>query len=121
MRGYPACKMTGKRLILFLFFLSACGGDDDTPADASSGIDVSAIDATGAADAGAPDARPSGPVEDFGLCSTDLDCMNPSSDCVAIPWIGSDMQCIPRCDVSNDCPFNTFCYPTGGGALGPTF
>ncbi len=99
-----------------------CGGGDD-------GGDIDAVALPPDADPNAPDAMPTlpdadqggGPIADFDVCNVDADCMNPNSDCRAVPWIGGDKNCIPRCDASADCPFSTYCYPTGGGALGPSF
>lgn len=100
------------------------GPDPGPPPDAAI---VTVIDASPRPDArpgDVPDARPGGGgpggIAQFDPCTTDADCMA-GYDCRAIPWIGGEKECIPRCDSSADCPFHTFCYPTGGGSLGPSF
>jgi hypothetical protein len=92
-------------------------GGDDTPDRLEFPIDGGTIDM-----GTLPDAPPvRGNIADFDVCNVDDDCENLESDCRAVPWIGGDKNCIPRCGASTECPFSTYCYPTGGGALGPSF
>ncbi len=96
--------------------LAGCGGGD------GGDDDVVVPDAEGEPpDAEAPDGPPTGPIADFEVCDFDTDCENPASDCVPIAWNGNEKQCIPSCEATSECPFNTYCYPAGGGALGPEF
>jgi hypothetical protein len=60
-----------------------------------------------------------GSTTDFDGCLEDLDCASPDSDCASVSFLpGEPRLCMPRCELSSDCPFNTVCYPEGGGIWG---
>ena len=95
-----------------LLATAACttgGGDDDGPAT-DAGVD------------GGPDAAgPTGSVRDFADCSDDDDCANAASDCRLVGWTNSK-QCLPACTSTDECGFNTYCYPANASTtLGTPF
>ncbi len=55
-------------------------------------------------------------------CEEDIDCADPNSECVEIAWfLDPPKQCLPKCGTTNDCPFDSVCYPTTGGSMGAGF
>ncbi len=89
-----------------------CGGPRATP-DPDAGLDVS-VDPTAERDI-APEV-PTGTVADFGTCRSPTDCINPNSQCILVTLTGAS-ECLPQCTATATCPFNTYCYPVGGGTV----
>jgi hypothetical protein len=82
---------------------AACGGDDDDGGTADAGPDAGGADAMLDAGGGAKD--------DFAECAVDDECA-PTSDCRQVGWFSGNFKvCMPRCQTTAECPFNTFCYP----------
>jgi hypothetical protein len=83
--------------------LVACGGGDDADApDNGPG--------PGGADAG-PDGPMPGTKQAFDDCAVTEDCPV-GNDCRQVGWFtGNFKVCMPKCQTSNDCPFNSYCYP----------
>jgi hypothetical protein len=91
----------------------ACGDDGGTNDPIPDG-------GGGTPDAG-PDASTGGTVEDFDECVVDTDCKNTGSDCRMVGWTASK-QCLPACTSTDQCGFNTYCYPSNSSTtLGTNF
>ncbi len=87
--------------------LTGCGDDNEGDDD------VTLPD--GGPDAG-PDAAVTGTVADFDECAADDDCAGAGSDCRMVGWTASK-QCLPACESTDQCGFNTYCYPENSSSV----
>lgn len=98
---------------LLALFVAAPGCSSDASGDG--GVDGTTADA-------GPDAEPErGDIENFDDCTEDLDCIDPNSECVPVNWFNGVTACLPKCNTTDDCGMNTYCYPTNGGNFGNAF
>jgi hypothetical protein len=85
----------------------AGGADDET--DAAAFSDGASSDTFPASDA-APMS-----VADFRPCGATIECLNPDSACLPVAPLDGVSLCLPRCEVSAECPVDTFCWASTDG------